>query len=456
DFQLGAIAHHCLDVYREMGKDYYNGYRPTEMMLQTDVFFNYIEAHYDVFKQQNGTTVKQAYELYKKFCEDTLVEYKLPQYRFREELKNYFEKFDERAEVDGVRVRSWYSGFKAEHFKTQVTKEEHVFSLVMDENVSLLDDMLADYPAQYAKADGTPRKYWSDAPKSRLDKRSGKMVEFTPKPEQVVDTVLKDLDTSKEHYVKVPLNHIVIDFDLTDENGEKDVERNLEAASQWTPTDAEFSKGGAGIHLHYIYDGDVHELARLYEEGIEIKVYSGDSSLRRRLSKCNNVPVATINSGLPLREKKVINQDQIKSERGLRDLIQRNLRKEIHPGTKPSIDFIHKILEDAYSSGMTYDVTDMRPAILAFANNSTNQALYCIKMVQTMQFKSEDVIESAPVMPKDERLVIFDVEVFPNLFVVCWKYQGDDKVVRMINPTPQEIEELMSFKLVGYNCRRYD
>src|SRR5690606_39686443 len=76
--------------------------------------------------------------------------------------------------------------------------------------------------------------------------------------------------------------------------------------------------------------------------------------------------------------------------------------------------------------------------------------------VQTMQFKSEDVIESAPVMPKDERLVIFDVEVFPNLFVVCWKYQGDDKVVRMINPTPQEIEELMSFKLVGYNCRRYD
>jgi len=456
DFQLGAIAHHCLDVYREMGKDYYNGYRPTEMMLQTDVFFNYIEAHYDIFKEQDGTTVKQAYELYKTFCEETLVEYKLPQYRFREELKNYFEKFEERAEVNGARVRSWYSGFKADHFKVQVAKDEHVFSLVMDDTESLLDKMLADMPAQYAKADGTPRKYWSDAPRTRLDKRSGKMVEFTPKPEQVVDTVLKDLDTTKEHYVKVPPNHIVIDFDLTNEEGEKDVERNLEAASQWPPTYAEFSKGGAGIHLHYIYDGDVHELARLYEDGIETKVYTGASSLRRRLSKCNNVPVATINSGLPLREKKVINQDQIKSERGLRDLIQRNLRKEIHPGTKPSIDFIHKILEDAYSSGMTYDVTDMRPAILAFANNSTNQALYCIKMVQTMQFKSEDVIESAPVMPKDERLVIFDVEVFPNLFVVCWKYQGDDKVVRMINPTPQEIEELMSFKLVGYNCRRYD
>src|SRR5690606_26088678 len=172
--------------------------------------------------------------------------------------------------------------------------DEHVFSLVMDDTESLLDKMLADMPAQYAKADGTPRKYWSDAPRTRLDKRSGKMVEFTPKPEQVVDTVLKDLDTTKEHYVKVPPNHIVIDFDLTNEEGEKDVERNLEAASQWPPTYAEFSKGGAGIHLHYIYDGDVHELARLYEDGIEIKVYTGASSLRRRLSKRKHVSCATI------------------------------------------------------------------------------------------------------------------------------------------------------------------
>ena len=36
--------------------------------------------------------------------------------------------------------------------------------------------------------------------------------------------------------------------------------------------------------------------------------------------------------------------------------------------------------EDAYESGMTYDVTDMRNAVLAFAANSTNQADYCIKL----------------------------------------------------------------------------
>ena len=65
EFELGAIAAHCQQVYLEMGKNYYNGYRPLEMMLQTDVFFNFIEAYYDVFKTQNNTTLKQAYALYK-------------------------------------------------------------------------------------------------------------------------------------------------------------------------------------------------------------------------------------------------------------------------------------------------------------------------------------------------------------------------------------------------------
>lgn len=32
-----------------------------------------------------------------------------------------------------------------------------------------------------------------------------------------VKTKLSDLDTSKLHYVKVPENHIVIDFDIKDE-----------------------------------------------------------------------------------------------------------------------------------------------------------------------------------------------------------------------------------------------
>lgn len=438
-FELGAIAHHCLTVYRKMGKEFYSGYRPVEMMLQTDVFYNFIEAHFDIFKGQNGTTLKQAYELYKEWSEETLVDWKMPQYKFREELKNYFGAFHERFDLpDGTRVRSWFSDFQANHFKTQPKKDEQAFSLVMDETESLLDDILKDLPAQYSTEEGTPRRKWVD-----------------------VTTTVSDLDTSQEHYTKVPPNHIVIDFDLKDESGAKSAERNLEAASQWPATYAEYSKGGAGIHLHYDYGGDVSELARLYEEDIEIKVFSGDSSLRRRLSRCNNVPVAVINSGLPLREKKMLNHDKIKSEAGLRDLIMRNLRKEIHPGTKPSVDFIHKILEDAYSSGLQYDVTDLRQKILAFANNSTNQALPAIKMVQSMQFKSADILEDvAPEnLPDNEKLVVFDCEVYPNLFTICWMYEDNEdpaQVVRMINPTPQQVEELLSLKLVGFNCRKYD
>lgn len=441
DFELGAIAAHCLEVYRSMGKNYYNGYRPLEMMLQTDVFFNFIEANFDIFKSQDGTTLKQAYQLYKEFCTDTGIEKVLPQYKVREELRNYFEDFKDRAEVDGHLVRSYYSGFSAHPFK-QPAKEANSFALVVDETESIFDEMAASWPAQYGTDDEIPSKPWAR-----------------------VRSTLSDLDTSKLHFVKVPENHIVIDFDLKDNNGTKALERNLEAASVWPPTYAELSKSGAGVHLHYNYDGDTSELASVYSDGIEVKVYTGNSSLRRRLSKCNSVPVATINSGLPKKEKKVLHATTIQSEKGLRDLIQRNLRKDIHAGTKPSIDFIAKILDDANAAGLTYDVSDLRPKVFTFASNSTNWAMHCIKVVQRMKFKGGelDLPNEAPgsptlpeIKPKDDRLVFFDVEVYPNLFVVCWKFQGATDVVRMINPSAQDVEKLFSFKLVGFNNRRYD
>ena len=100
-----------------MGKNYYNGYRPLEMMLQTDVFFNFIEAHYDVFKAQDQTTLKQAYACTRNSALTVVSTRPLPQYKMREELRNYFDDFKDRGEVDGERVRSLYSGFNAEKFK---------------------------------------------------------------------------------------------------------------------------------------------------------------------------------------------------------------------------------------------------------------------------------------------------------------------------------------------------
>jgi len=432
DFELGAIAQHCLDVYLSMGKNFYNNYRPLEMMLQTDVFFNFIEANFDIFKEQDGTTLKQAYTLYKEFCNETGIERILPQYKVREELRNYFDSFRDRAEVNGSIVRSYYSGFTAHPFKVK-EGTGNSYSLVIEDTTSLFNLEYADAPAQYAKENGTPKTYWAN-----------------------VKTSLSEIDPTKLHYVKVPENHIVIDFDLKGVDGAKDLERNLEAASAWPATYAELSKSGAGVHLHYIYDGDSSELASDYSEGIEIKVFTGNSSLRRLLTRCNSVPIATISSGLPIKEKTVLPSNTIESEKGLRDLIARNLRKEIHPGTKPSIDFIHKILEDAHASKMSYDVTDLRPKIIAFANNSTNQPMLCLKTVQKMQFASENQTMAKDDSVEDPRLVFFDVEVFPNLFIICWKYEGSDQTVRMINPTAQEVEKLFSMRLVGYNNRRYD
>ena len=458
DFELGAIAYHCLEVYRQMGRNYFSTYRPLEMMLQTDIFFNFVEAHYDIFSGQDGVSLKQAYGLYKTYCQETGIEFVLPQYKVREELRNYFQTFQERARVGDSDVRSYYSGFSSEHFKAPVGDSGAIFSLVLEETHSLLDQILSDAPAQYANAAGNPTKYWSD------EERVIRGELRKPRPDQVVRTCLAEIDTSQVHFVRVPENHIVIDFDLEDENGGKSLERNLAAASEWPATYAELSKSGAGVHLHYLYQGDPGDLERKYSEGIEVKVFSGDSSLRRRVSKCNNVPVATISSGLPIKEKKVLAVTQVQSERGLRDLIKRNLKKEIHPGTKPSVDFIAHILDEAYSSGLAYDVTDLRAAVVAFANNSTHQPLEALRTVQRMRFASAEPhaqetppwSEDVDVHARDPRLVFFDVEVFPNLFVICWKYQGDDHVTRMVNPTPQEVEKLFNLKLVGFNNRRYD
>ena len=437
-FELGAIAWHCREVYLE-NPNYYDHYTPTAMMGASNDFYNFVLDAYHVFKKEDGTTLKAAWEMYKNYCDDAKVGYPLSQRAFKEELKNYFKEYADRLNMDdGTRARSYYSGFKTSIFESEkkpgVENPKNNSNLIeFKEQESIFDEVCADCPAQYASAKETPSKKWDD-----------------------VKTTLKDLDTSQVHYVKIPENHIVIDFDIKDENGNKSFEKNLEAASKWPATYAELSKSGNGIHLHYIYTGDITKLSRVYADSIEIKVFTGKSSLRRKLTKCNNVPMKTISSGLPMKgEKKMVSGNVIKSEKGLRQMIRRNMEKEFHPGTKPSIDFIYKILEDAYEQGMKYDLSDMKNEVYAFAANSTNQAEYCIKLVKQMHFKSEE--PSVPIDAKNESIIFYDIEVFPNLFLVNWKLQGEKhKVVRMINPSPSDIEELLQYRLIGFNCRRYD
>ena len=431
--ELGKIANHCLEVYRSLGKHYYDAYMPQDMMLRTNVLYNFVEENYLLFKSEEYISLTMAYKLYKEYCSESNIPYPKSRYIFREELKDYFDGFHSRVRSGDDRLRNVYTGFR--HYLLDSPELEAVpenpYRLDLDHTESLLDGILAECPAQQAGPNDTPQYRWKN-----------------------VHTLLKDIDTHETHYVKVPENHIVIDFDIK-QDGRKDLNRNLQEASNWPPTYAETSKGGNGVHLHYIYDGDPSELARLYAEDIEIKVFTGDSSLRRKVTHCNNIPVAHISEGLPLKERKVINKATMANEKKLRELIERNLRKEIHPATKPSVDFIAKILRDAKEQGMIYDVKDLKPRILAFAMNSTNQSEAAIKTVMEMPFTNEDPDEKIIGFPTEE-LVFFDCEVFPNLFIVNWKVKGNPVVHRMINPTPEEIEALIEMRLIGFNCRKYD
>ena len=436
DFELGAIAFHCKELYLN-NPNLYDDYIPVTMLGASNDFYNFILDSYHVFKKDDGTSLKAAWEMYKTYCDEAKVLYPLSQRPFKEELKNYFDDYKERYSLNGgSRIRSYYQGFKVDKFEDNIVdckKQEKPSLIDFSYNKSLFDDFCSKCLAQYASSKETPMNCWDE-----------------------VTTTLSDIDTSKLHYVKVPDNHIVIDFDIKDDDGNKSYERNLKEASKWKNTYAELSKSGAGIHLHYIYTGNVNDLCNVYDKDIEIKVFTGKASLRRKLTKCNNVPIATIASGLPLKgEKKMLNFEGVKSEKSLRSLIKRNLNKEFHPGTKPSIDFIYKILDDAYKSDLHYDVTDMRTSILAFAANSTHQSDYCIKLVNKMKFKSDEMSEN--IDNKNAKIVFYDVEVFPNLFLVNWKFEGKDKpVMRMINPSAAEIEGLLKFRLIGFNCRRYD
>lgn len=437
DFELGAIAYRCLQVYLT-DPAYYDSYVPLNMLGASNDFYNFVEDSWYIFKKADETSLKSAWAMYKTYCEEAKVSYPYTQRAFKEELKNYFREYKERyLTEEGSRIRSYYKGFLSEKFSEQEEEEKpeprHISWLDLEETDSIFDRECAKCPAQYGNESEAPTFKWDN-----------------------VKTILEDLDTHRLHYVRVPENHIVIDLDIRGRDGQKSLERNLEEAAKWPPTYAELSKGGNGLHLHYIYTGDPKKLSRVYDDQIEVKIFTGKSSLRRRLSKCNRLPIASISSGLPLKEgSKTVNFEGLKSEKALRTVIKRNLNKEYFPNTKPSVDFIFKALNDAYNSDLHYDVSDLLTPVMAFAAGSSNQSEYCLKLVSKMPFKSRDISEA--VSDADGPLVFYDVEVFPNLFLVNWKFAGEGtNVVRMINPKPAEIEELMKHRLVGFNCRRYD
>ena len=447
-FELGGIAYHCLKVYNH-NKKKYNEYVPVRMLRATNLIFNFLEEHYqDLLREDGGCRFHDLWNAYTKYCELSKITFSHNRQEFRNELRPYFKEYYASYEYEpGKSCNGYFKGFRYEKFGYVKVKEEEKEIiqeipewLQLGRHHSKLDDILQDYPAQLTTDKGTPRCKWTNN-----------------------KTLLKDISSRELHYVKCPLNLICIDFDLSTD-GVKDRMKNLLAASKFPPTYAEYSKSGNGLHLHYIYTGDPMKLSRIYDDGIEIKVFNGDATLRRMLSECNELDISEISSGLPIKgEDKMLDKDTMLNEKGIRTCIKRNLNKEYHSNTTQSVHFIKKILDDAYNSGMTYDVSDLEGAVIDFAFNSTHNSKACLDIVKDLHFKSDDINvqdeNRIDLVVDDELPIIFyDVEVFQNLFVLCYKFRGkENKTIKLINPSSKDVERLYTMgRLIGFNNRGYD
>ena len=507
EYEFGAIAGHCLKVYQELGRTYYTDYIPVRMMYRTDPFFNFMEETVSVFMKgqkddiaegsdiSEGITADNIWSMWKAYCSDSGIDHIRKRFEIIDEAKNYFRNYEKgpvrRKLKDGMisSVRSWFSGFRFEKFnqgdseqsesrrerklkgrtKKDISKDSESESvdaygwLVFDCTESLLDKELADCPAQYArKSNGLPRYPWNK-----------------------VGTKLKDLDTSELHWVKGPGKLIFVDYDKHGPDGKKDLALNMRAAveSGLPKTYSEVSNSGGGIHSYYWYDGNVDDLSGLFAPEIEVKKFPEDKdlSIRRRVWKCNSLPIAHISSGLPFKEKKkVINWEGVKDEKHLRNLVIKAIDRNIRPyGEEPKtitlVKYICDLLRDAQSSGMKYDLSDLDNVLYSFAASSHHNKDECINLYYGMELRwPKEIISEKPETyqpyPDDSPIIILDCEVTRNLLLVIYKELEPDgvaavlkspinrqkKCVRLFNPKPHEIAGLFGMKIVGHNVTGYD
>lgn len=448
EFELPQVAQRAIDTFNKHGAGYLNNYVNLEMIEYTDPVFAFVKQSRAALG--DSVSLRKASELYLLFLTDLGFNTEGYKRIIRNELTRYYKRFHADTTIDGVRYKNVFSGFKNELLDDEDVSDEpktDLTDLLADMNItnrdSYLDTVGALYPAQKATDGGIPTTKWDNC-----------------------HTVLEDIDTSELHFVRLPMSHIVIDFDKKNDKGEKDLYLNLQFARKFPPTYMELSKSGQGVHLHYYYDGDVSKLEKLYEDDIEIKVFTGKSSLRRKLTFCNDLEITSITSGLPKKKGKIHMYEDIKllpwDEKRMRRLIEGNLNKKYHANTKPSVDFIHKILKEAHESGVKYDLEDLRQDVLIFATQSSNQTAECLKLYGEMIFCSinndTDMtdIQSGGRIVADEDLWFMDLEVFPNLFTVGFKKYGDDTKHIFINPTAAELQPYIEKPFVGFNTRRYD
>ena len=461
DYELGGIAWHCLQVYKK-NKRKYDNYIPVRMLRATNLIYSFLEEyHEELLGENDGCRFIDLWNQYNQYCELSKVTFRHNRQEFKNELRPYFKDYYATYEYEPGKMcnSGYFKGFKVAKFnendETEETEKVNDIPdwLNLDSSTSRFDEIFASEPAQLEnEKEGRPERKWINC-----------------------KTTLKDINTSKVHYVNVndEVKLIFVDLDLRNEKGEKDRALNLEAAKQFPPTYAEFSKSGNGIHLYYYYTGDPSKLSHVFDEHIEIKTTYGNCPIRRRVCGCNNLDISIISSGLPLKEEeeKMYDTESVMEEAQLRKCILRCLKKEHHGATTPEVHLIKKVLTEAYEKGTHYDLRNLENRVTTFAMNSTNQSSVCLKLLDDLHWCSDDVakqlennlVEVEPVITDDisegeKPICFYDTEVFPNYFVVCYSEEPDDApVLKIRNPSPKDIQLLYNkYRMVAFNGRNYD
>lgn len=93
--------------------EYYDSYIPKAMMTVTNSFYNFMQELYAAMDGKDGICMKDAWDMYKGYCEEANVYKPLPRNKFKEEICLYFHEYYERYYTeDGVRVRGYLKNIK--------------------------------------------------------------------------------------------------------------------------------------------------------------------------------------------------------------------------------------------------------------------------------------------------------------------------------------------------------
>ena len=107
-------------------------------------------------------SVKQLYDMYKVYCEESREQYPLKKRVFRADMKTYFDEFYDVTRLeDGRQARSVYRGFKSYMFSNASEIKDDVGGWIkLGNNESIFDKMYGDIQAQYPNDAGIPKYSW--------------------------------------------------------------------------------------------------------------------------------------------------------------------------------------------------------------------------------------------------------------------------------------------------------